>query len=142
MFVKFINGQAAKFPYTMGDLRKDHPQTSFPEQTTNETLASFDVYPVKQTSAPVLDSKTHSHSATVESVDGEWTQVWQVVELPRDQAEVNVRGHRNRLLKESDWTQVADAPVDQAAWSAYRQALRDISAQESFPHNVTWPTQP
>jgi hypothetical protein len=142
MFVKFTNGQATKFPYTMGDLRKDHPQTSFPEQTTNETLASFDVYPVKQTSAPVLDSKTHSHSATVESVDGEWTQVWQVVELPRDQAEVNVRGHRNRLLKESDWTQVADAPVDQAAWSAYRQALRDVTAQEGFPHSVEWPVQP
>jgi hypothetical protein len=142
MFVKFINGQAAKFPYTMGDLRTDHPQTSFPDQMTNETLASFDVYPVKQTSEPVLDSKTHSHSVTVEAVDGEWTQVWQVVELPRDQAESNVRGHRNRLLKESDWTQVADAPVDQAAWAAYRQALRDVTAQEGFPHNVTWPTQP
>lgn len=33
---------------------------------------------------------------------------------------------RNRLLAESDWTQTADAPVDKAAWAAYRQALRDF----------------
>jgi hypothetical protein len=142
MFVKFVNGQAPKFPYTMGDLRKDHPQTSFPERMTNEMLASFDVFPVKPTSAPKLDIKTHRHQHTVESVDGEWTQVWQVVKLPAYEAEDNVRGHRNRLLKESDWTQVSDAPVDQAAWAAYRQALRDITSQDGFPHNVTWPDAP
>ena len=38
------------------------------------------------------------------------------------------RIHRDRLLAASDWTQVADAPVDQPAWAAYRQALRDFPA--------------
>jgi hypothetical protein len=54
----------------------------------------------------------------------------------------NVRKRRNKLLSASDWTQVADAPVDQAAWAAYRQALRDIPQQEGFPATVVWPTQP
>lgn len=49
---------------------------------------------------------------------------------------------RNDLLKKSDWTQVADAPVDQEAWAAYRQALRDLPSQEGFPNEVTWPTEP
>ena len=49
---------------------------------------------------------------------------------------------RNRLLYECDWTQVADAPVDQAAWAAYRQELRDITSQETFPSEVTWPVAP
>ena len=53
-----------------------------------------------------------------------------------------VRKDRNQRLKDTDWTQVADAPVDKAAWAAYRQALRDITAQVGFPWNVTWPTQP
>jgi hypothetical protein len=52
------------------------------------------------------------------------------------------RAERNRLLTASDWTQVADAPVDQAAWAAYRQALRDIPDQPGFPHDVAWPTKP
>jgi hypothetical protein len=46
------------------------------------------------------------------------------------------------LLTASDWTQVADAPVDKAAWATYRQELRDISAQTGFPATVVWPTQP
>ena len=40
-----------------------------------------------------------------------------------------VRAQRNALLAECDWTQVADAPVDDLAWAAYRQALRDIPDQ-------------
>jgi len=53
-----------------------------------------------------------------------------------------VRANRNKLLAASDWTQVADAPVDQAAWAAYRQALRDIPQQEGFPYSITWPVKP
>jgi hypothetical protein len=54
----------------------------------------------------------------------------------------NARKRRNKLLSASDWTQVADAPVNKAAWANYRQALRDISAQAGFPATVVWPTQP
>lgn len=53
-----------------------------------------------------------------------------------------VRAERNRLLAECDWTQVADAPVDKEAWAAYRQALRDITAQEGFPESVVYPEKP
>ena len=53
-----------------------------------------------------------------------------------------VRTERDAKLTESDWTQVLDAPVDQAAWATYRQALRDIPAQTGFPNEVTWPVAP
>ena len=52
-----------------------------------------------------------------------------------------VRKDRNALLVASDWTQVADAPVDQGAWAVYRQELREITSQEGFPDNIIWPTQ-
>jgi hypothetical protein len=54
----------------------------------------------------------------------------------------SVRETRNQKLKDTDWTQVADAPVDKAAWAAYRQALRDITAQAGFPWEVQWPDAP
>jgi hypothetical protein len=53
-----------------------------------------------------------------------------------------VRAERDAKLKESDWTQLSDAPVDKEAWAVYRQALRDVPQQEGFPHSVTWPEQP
>lgn len=49
---------------------------------------------------------------------------------------------RTRLLQESDWTQLADAPIDKVLWSTYRQALRDVTAQTEFPFNVLWPEKP
>ena len=58
-----------------------------------------------------------------------------------DQAKL-VRDDRNKRLTETDWTQVADAPVDKAAWATYRQALRDVPSQAGFPWDVQWPTQP
>ena len=39
-----------------------------------------------------------------------------------------VRLWRNVQLAQTDWTQVADAPVDAEAWATYRQQLRDLPA--------------
>tara|TARA_R110002096_G_C14392862_1_gene706692 strand:- start:57 stop:338 length:282 start_codon:yes stop_codon:yes gene_type:complete len=58
------------------------------------------------------------------------------------QIPINAREKRNGLLSESDWTQVIDAPIDQAAWATYRQSLRDIPSQSGFPNEITWPTEP
>ena len=54
----------------------------------------------------------------------------------------NVRQQRNAKLRESDWTQIADSTADKPTWAAYRQALRDITAQSGFPWAVTWPDAP
>lgn len=35
---------------------------------------------------------------------------------------------RDRLLAESDWAMMSDAPTDKEAWATYRQALRDFPA--------------
>lgn len=58
------------------------------------------------------------------------------------QLATKARAQRNSLLAQSDWTQVADAPVDKAAWATYRQALRDITEQEGFPEFINWPVAP
>jgi len=52
-----------------------------------------------------------------------------------------IRTQRNQMLKDSDWTQVADAPSDKSAWATYRQALRDITTQAD-PFKITWPKHP
>jgi hypothetical protein len=45
-----------------------------------------------------------------------------------DQKMEQVRLWRNAELSATEWTQVADAPVDPSAWATYRQALRDLPA--------------
>jgi hypothetical protein len=47
-----------------------------------------------------------------------------------------VRNWRNAQLAATDWTQVADAPLDASAWAAYRQALRDLPANIDLDNPV------
>ena len=84
----------------------------------------------------------------VEQIDGKWYTKYSVADMDdetkafkdAEQAK-SVRTARDEKLKDSDWTQIADAPVDKAAWATYRQALRDVPTQSGFPWEVTWPTQ-
>lgn len=53
-----------------------------------------------------------------------------------------VRAKRDRLLLESDWTQLPDVPLaTKEAWAEYRQQLRDVTLQQD-PFNIVWPTRP
>jgi hypothetical protein len=55
----------------------------------------------------------------------------------------SVRAQRNQLLTQSDWTQLADAPLSpeqRNAWATYRQALRDLPSSFSSPEGVVWPS--
>jgi hypothetical protein len=53
-----------------------------------------------------------------------------------------VRVVRNAELAATDWTQVADAQCDKAAWATYRQALRDLPASNKDPKKIVFPTRP
>lgn len=49
---------------------------------------------------------------------------------------------RNRLLRNSDYTQMPDWPGDKVAWATYRQQLRDIPQNFTNPEDVVFPTPP
>ena len=54
-----------------------------------------------------------------------------------------LREKRDALLAGSDWTQIGDVTLDNAAaWRTYRQALRDLPANTADPENPTWPSKP
>ena len=53
-----------------------------------------------------------------------------------------IRKKRDFLLRTTDWTMTVGFTVDQSAWAAYRQSLRDIPQTFTEYTNVTWPTQP
>lgn len=85
-------------------------------------------------------SETYKHHV----VDGVLTPKSQsdVDTLEVQKATQLLKRKRNQMLASCDWTQVPDAPVDQAAWATYRQALRDLPANTTDPRNPVWPIQP
>lgn len=149
MYAKLNNGIIAVYPYTLTQLRADNPYTSFTQSPTAEELADFSVIIVMPYAPPVVPyTKTVTEGTPIQEL-GVWRQDWVVTEASEQEIadrvslkSSEIRNQRNTLLTQSDWTQVLDAPVDQQAWSAYRQALRDITLQPGFPLEVTWPEQP
>lgn len=54
----------------------------------------------------------------------------------------SIRKKRDQLIRDSDWTMIPGASVDQAQWSAYRQILRDLPQTYTNAEDVVWPTVP
>jgi len=144
MYIKLINGIPEN--YSIGQLRADNPQTSFPAVIPDSTLADFDVYPLQATPQPQSDPLTEVVAETTAvKINGVWTQQWVVNRLPQDQADANVRSQRDGLLSESDWVVIKSVETEVPeieAWKTYRQKLRDIPQQPGFPWNVSWPIKP
>ena len=75
-------------------------------------------------------------------------------ELKKERPFVLLRKERNRLISETDWTQLKDIDLDiirERNWKNYRQALRDLPAKSNPKldslgdldfSSVTWPDKP
>jgi hypothetical protein len=109
MHIKLTNGQPET--YTIGQLRRDNPQVSFPKSIPDATLAEYDVYPLTATERPSYDPITQNLTeGTPALVNGVWTQVWDVTDATAeeiaqrkaDQLENIKRQRANAYTEEAD----------------------------------------
>ena len=136
----FKNGQVAHY-------KQMFPNTSFPASGPSDSfLASQGA--VKVSMFRDHDRATQKLVSCEPVVENGFAYVVEVVDKTEEEiaADVaskaaNVRAARDRALANSDWTQVADAPVDKEAWATYRQALRDLPEAEGWP-NIEMPQEP
>ena len=85
-------------------------------------------------------------------VDGEYIELTaeEIQELEDRKAAADldftfVRSQRDAMLRDTDWTQIADASLGAHTaeeWAAYRQELRDLPSKHSKVSEVVWPTPP
>lgn len=144
MYIKIINNKPEN--YSIEQLRRENPETSFPDHPSDQLLAQWGLYSVKQLPRPSYNSETHYlKQSEFYQLDGNWQVHFGVEPLPRAQVEEAMRSKRNRLLSESDWV-VSCAYEEQNPvpdpWKDYRQKLRDITTQQGFPFDLIWPTKP
>lgn len=85
----------------------------------------------------------------VPAVEGFELDGWEFVDRPepveKERPKPDPKLIRDSLLRASDWTQLPDAPLNDAAkqaWKEYRQALRDLPASKGWPDKITWPENP
>lgn len=134
---------------TQGEVRGLYPNTSFPAVWNADVCDAIGVDPILPSPQPTTSQfQSAAKDGVEQDANGNWVEKWTVTDW--DASEIAaatekqweiIRTERNKLLAESDWTQLQDAPVDDRPWATYRQALRDITAQPD-PFNITWPTSP
>lgn len=134
---------------TQGEIRSMYPNTSFPKVWSPELVEELGLDVVFESPTPTTTRYQTAFKDGVEQVNGKWLWKWTASEMDDEtKATIDatqataVRNQRDADLKASDWTQVADAPVDKAAWAAYRQALRDLPNAAGFPWDHTYPNKP
>lgn len=132
-------------------LSVDYPHTSFPNPVTQDCLPTG-VVMVQHTVAPenIGRFQRAEKDATPTLIDGYWQLGYTLYDMSEVEIEqvtqteqLKVRTHRNFLLSQSDWSQGKDIQDSVSTpWAVYRQALRDVPAQEGFPWEVVWPVAP
>lgn len=66
-----------------------------------------------------------------------------VVNQATDEKAKEIRTKRDKLLADTDWTQMKDTALSQEKqeqYRIYRQLLRNIPEQKGFPYDVVFPT--
>jgi len=155
---------------SQGQWRNHYKNTSLPRTWTAATLQGLKLEPVFETPKPEAGQYQNAVRNGVEQdANNNWVWAWEVRDMFSDYTDEEgvthtkaeqeaayqeqldavaakaVRDQRGKLLAECDWVVVfhtekgTNIPME---WEAYRQALRDVTAQEGFPHEVTWPTKP
>jgi len=156
MYVKIEDGSVAEFPYTINKLKADNPNVSFPAEISTETLENYGVYKITYLEPDAYDSSTQyvSRNATPTLIDGAWSvgctiqnKTSEEIAAHTAMVETDLRATRNKLLADSDWTQMNDSPLTnevKTAWATYRQELRDLSDLDAWPNldDADWPVAP
>ena len=79
---------------------------------------------------------------TAEEIAEKETKLAEATVKEREIEAVKQRMERNILLTETDYAALPDTPEMSDAMTTYRQALRDVPAQDGFPTDITWPEKP
>lgn len=108
---------------------------------------------VKFYASPGVNENAFQRDMYVRLKAGEFGEVVQGIAgytyMPPTQAELEEKAETQRIkmLVESDFsdlpiTQARFTDTQKAAWSTYRQALRDITVQPGYPWDIKWPSKP
>ena len=157
---------------TQGQWVAEHSNMSLPRVWNSSVLDALDLDPVLRSPAATTTAyQTSVRDGVEQDANGNWVEKYVARDMFQDttnedgvtttkaeheaayQTKQDARvaeGHRatrNKLLADSDWTQMNDSPLsneDKTAWATYRQELRDLSDLDAWPHldDADWPVAP
>ena len=156
---------------TQGEWRAVFKNMSLPKVWNSNVCDAMNIDPVLASPAATTSAyQTSARDGVEQNANGDWAEKYVARDMFADttvdgktvtkaeheaayQAGLDAKvaeGHRttrNKLLADSDWTQMNDSPFsneDKTAWATYRQELRDMSDLALWPNiaDDDWPVAP
>jgi hypothetical protein len=113
------------FPYSIGDLQRDNPNTSFPRNPSEETLAAYNVFPVVEQPTPDYNPATQNLNQLKPVFSGgQWLQTWRVSNASDEEI-------ANRIRANADYIAFWDALTTSTIYTAIR-----TQSMASLPMNT------
>lgn len=121
-----------------------NPRWTNAEHTTVDVIARFsEIDDDLPFTATPWDTEAHGQEIYAKALAGEYGEIAEYIPPSDEELARQVRDERAGLLFACDWTQAPDVPqATREKWATYRQALRDITSQTGFPHDIIWPSKP
>jgi len=160
MYVKLVNNAPSEWPVTAARIKHDNKSVSFPAEMSNLDVSSFGFAPFQYADFPDYDAEYQSCDEVAPVLsDGIYVQTWQVSDkyTAEERAAYDAqkeadridglpdqhRAMRDAFLVATDWWASSDLTMT-AEQTAYRQALRDITSHDNWPHldEADFPTKP
>jgi hypothetical protein len=85
MYILVKYGNIKQYPYSIGQLKADNPQTSFPYNISESTLEAFGVYSVVPAEYPQVDYTKNVVEETPNLINGVWYQTYTTVDATEDE---------------------------------------------------------
>jgi len=153
MYAKINGGTVVKFPYTFGDLRKDHPNVSFPKNITQGVMQKYGMvgvlegpkpdcgpYQTVQRNAlptrPVLGQYTEEDAPMPEMVGediiaGYWMIEYTAVDMFADTTETDEDGNEVTTTK-AEHEAAYQATLDAKVAETNRKTRDDLLAETDY----------
>jgi hypothetical protein len=156
---------------TQGQWRNEFANMSLPRVWKAATLDALDLDAVLAAPQPTPgEYQRVVRDGVVQDANGNWVENYVARDMFQDTTEDGVtttkaeheaayqagldarvaEGHRttrDKLLADTDWTQMNDSPLTneaKTAWATYRQELRDLTDSDAWPNlaDEDWPVEP
>jgi len=156
---------------SQGQWRSHYSNVSLPRVWKTATLAGLNLEAVLRSPAATTTAyQTSARDGVEQDANGNWVEKYVARDMYADTTEDGVtttkaeheaayqagldanvaEGHRttrNKLLEDSDWTQMNDSPMTnevKTAWATFRQECRGLSDADAWPNLAAddWPVAP
>lgn len=135
------NNKIEKYPYSVGDYSKDHPQVSLPELITDELLGELGLVSVESRPIPKLkDGLQYATEGKPKLASGVWVQTWivndytqaELDDMKRSAAESATLLRREAYLAEAD-PLFFKAQRGEATMQEWQSKIAEIKARYPKP---------